>query len=204
MSLRVAKRGIVGEDGAQALTEFVLIIPVVLLFFFVMIQSVVILLTSQLCNYAAYVAARSYSVHENIEGPAGATTIATRAAALALAPGARLVPGEVFGLPVGTLSSLLPDWVPGRCVAELGEGWWVAENIRLNNSVGGGGVICTEKRKPDQVDVDLSYPQPIFIPGLAELWAFVAGDKGIHHSLSELRSGLCLAWKRMKPRRQPA
>ncbi len=46
------------DDGGQALTEFVIVIPIVLLFFFAMVQYFSIVQATQLENYAAFVAAR--------------------------------------------------------------------------------------------------------------------------------------------------
>ncbi len=189
MNRRIQGSSIVKDDGAQALTEFAIVIPIVLLFFFAMLQYFSVVQASQLGNYAAYVAARSYAVHAAVDGVDQAKQMATTAAALALAPIARLVPGELSGLPVGSLSSLLPNWMPGKQLAEIGEGWWVAKNIRLNSSIGGGSITFTKSGSPQQIDVAINYPQPIYVPGLAELWNFVTGER-IYHSLQPLSQGL--------------
>jgi len=189
MNRRIQGSGIAKDDGAQALTEFAIVIPIVLLFFFAMLQYFSIVQASQLGNYAAYVAARSYAVHAALDGVDQAKQTATTAAALALAPIARLLPGEVFGLPIGSFSNLLPDWMPGQQLAEIGEGWWVAENIRLNSNKGGGSITFTKSGSPQQVDVAINYPQPIYVPGLAGLWDLVTGER-IYHSLQPLSLGL--------------
>jgi hypothetical protein len=178
--------GVIGDQRAIALTEFAIVIPVILFFFLVLIQYVVIVQTAQLCNYAAYVAARSYAVHAKnpAEGPSVATDLATNAAALALAPVARMVPGEFFGINVN-LPSELPNF-PGSNVGNIWIGWQTAL-VRLQDI--GSISISPDSGNSQLVDVEIDYPQPIFIPGLAELWSIMGGEKGIHTSLSNLSGG---------------
>jgi Flp pilus assembly protein TadG len=186
MKSRVFNLSIIKDDRAVALTEFAIVIPVLLLFFLMMVQYVVIVQTTQLCNYAAYVAARSYAVHANnpVEGPGVATDLATKAAALALAPVARLAPGELIGVG-SSVTGQLPNF-PGNHVMEILEGWGTAL-VRLKNV---GSITFATNGSPEQVNVAINYPQPIFIPGLTELWAITGGEKGIHRSLSGLSTGL--------------
>jgi len=186
--------GIVRNDAAQALTEFAIVIPVVLMFYFAMLQWVQIVQTAQLVNYAAYAAARSYAVQWAIDTSSDKSTAvshATDAAALALAPVARLVPGEVLSAPALVSLSAFPDFV------SLGYGFLVAREVRLNPQFGGSIAITTETAvgSLQQVDVLIHYPQPIYMPGLSELWGIVGGstlDKGsdIHADLKSLSAGL--------------
>jgi hypothetical protein len=184
---RIQFRGLFSNENGQALTEFAIIIPVVLLFFLAMVQYLLIVRTSQACNYAAYVAARVYAVRESVDGAAKAKEKATDAAAIALAPVARLVPGELGPLP--SPSGSLPGGFPLSGAAKLAEGYLIAKHVRLNSSVGGGGVTITVGGNPKQVDVQIAYPQPIYLPGLAELWGLVAGER-IYTSMKPLRQGL--------------
>jgi Flp pilus assembly protein TadG len=187
--LRQRVAAMLAEDRGNAMTEFVIVIPVVLLFFFSILQYYEVVKASQLANYAAFVAARTYAVRDSIEGDDQAKKTATKAAALAMAPVARLVYNEAGGL--GPISQFLPGGFPSlfNNVARIGEGFLTAQ-IRLDESIGGGKVDITTSGNPKQVDVQINYPQPIYVPGLAEFWALVAGDKGIHHSLSSLRTNL--------------
>jgi len=190
MKNRASISGIIKDDRAQALTEFAITIPVILLFFFMFLQYFVIVRTSQLANYAAFVAARSYAVHATVDGATEAKDMATKAAAMAFAPVASLEPGEVAGIG-GSLSGLVPSGLPSifSSAADLVEGYFVAYKIRLNSSIGGGSVNISTNGSPPQIDVEINYPQPVYIPGLAELWALVAGNK-IYTSLKPLHQGL--------------
>jgi hypothetical protein len=64
---------------------------------------------------------------------------------------------------------------------------------RLNNSSwgGGGGVSISNSGSglTEEVDVTVQYPQPMFIPGMASMWNFVAGDT-FSTSISPLGKGL--------------
>jgi hypothetical protein len=172
--------GVVKDDSAQALTEFVIVIPVVLLFFCAFLQYLVVVRASQLANYAAYAAARSYAVHASVDGEEEARKTAVSAAALAMAPVAHLVPGEIAG---GTFTHFRTG------LLGLAEGFIVARFVRFNPHFGGSVEIATAG-KPLQVDVNINYPQPIYIPGLAELWAITGGSTDIHSDLRSLSEGL--------------
>ena len=190
MNLRKSGPGIVRDDRAQSLTEFAIVIPIVLLFFFAMLQYVAIVQAYQVGNYAAYVAARSYAVHAALSihetgDDARAVEFATRAAAMALAPIARLMPGEITALGYD-----LADFeLTGSHEEQLIKGYLVARNLRLNASQLGGGVSIHTSGNPKQVDVEINYPQPIYVPGLVELWNYIGGQK-IFTGLESLREGL--------------
>jgi hypothetical protein len=187
------------DDRAQALTEYVIIIPIVLLFFFAFLQYFAIVRASQLANYAAYAAARSYAVHDSVDGDSTAADVAKKAASLAMAPVAGLAAGEAAGLPFSP-SSLIPSDFPSGLsgLANIALGYATAYYVRFDGTIGGGSVNCTNEgtqtepdgsNPPKQVDVTINYPQPIFLPGLAEAWSIVAGD-GLYNSMKPLRQGL--------------
>jgi hypothetical protein len=185
-------RAIATDDSAVALVEFSLVIPVVLLTFLALLQYLVVVQTAQLVNYAAYAAARVYAVRAAVDGAEAAAGKAKKAAALVLSPVGRLAPGELFGFG-GSATQLLPDDSPQvlKSFVKLGEGYVVANWLRLS-SAGGGSVTITTNTAAGltQIRVDVSYPQPIYMPGLTELWTLVSGEKGIHRSLKPLREGL--------------
>jgi hypothetical protein len=171
---------ILKEDSGLALTESVIVMPIILLFFFAMLQYVVIARTAPLVNYAAYAAARSYAVHASVDGSSKAANTAHEAAALALAPVAGLVPGEIKGLSLPTFSTPL---------LRIGEGYFVAY-ARLSKYIGGSITIKTNSTDPAQIEVEVLYPQPIYMPGLNELWSFVSGTNTINKDLYSLGKNL--------------
>ncbi|MEI8120845.1 MAG: TadE/TadG family type IV pilus assembly protein [bacterium] len=178
MNLRKNGPGIVKDDRAQSLTEFAIVIPIVLLMFFAMLQYVAVVQAHQVGNYAAYVAARSYAVYHDEDK-------ALSAAAMAFAPIARLMPGELtaLGYDLGAFE------LTGSGLEKLVKGYVVAKNLRLNSSILGGKLSISTSGDPKQVDVEIIYPQPIYVPGLVELWNLVAGEK-VFTSLKSLREGL--------------
>jgi len=95
----------VRDDGGQALTEFVIVIPIMLLFFFAMLQNFADFQASQLGNYAAFMAARVYSVDDAVDS-GGSQQKALRAASWAMAPVASPVAGE-FGMGMTGSTGLL-------------------------------------------------------------------------------------------------
>ena len=179
-------RSVWRDTRGQALTEFAIIIPIVLLFFLAILQYLQIFRASQHVNYAAFVAARTYSVHASVDGTEEATRLALDSAALALAPVAKPAPSEFLGL--GSLSA------GNSKLAKLLEGFLVARYIRLNPKIGGGSLTVTKgkfsRNSPVQVDVEIQYPQPIFIPGLAELWRLVGDGAEMGADLEALNDGL--------------
>jgi hypothetical protein len=192
MKQRPLQWNVFRDDGGQAITEFVIVIPILLLFFFAMLQYFANVQASQLGNYAAFVAARVYAVRASIDAN-DAKDKAQKAAAMVLAPIARPVPGEIggdtavssiVGTSLNTLQSVL-----GSKFANYITGYGMAEYVRLNSSLLGGSVTITNEGSPKQVDVIINYPQPVFIPGLAGLWNFVAGDK-VYYGMKSLRKGL--------------
>jgi hypothetical protein len=206
MKLGFIKWNAVRDEGGQALTEFVIVIPIVLLFFFAMLQHVADFEASQLGNYAAFMSARVYAVNYSVDS-AGAQQKAMRAACWALAPVAGPAPGEVnkvlgglfFGGSSATqsiLSSIMDftgfaGWrgslVP-QLAGNLAVGYTFAEYFRFG-ILGGKVQNSPPQGSPARIDTLIYYPQPVFIPGLAEMWDFVAGNK-IYYSLKNLRAGL--------------
>ncbi len=66
----MSRLGIVEDDRAQALAEFVLVIPVILLLFMLILQYFVVVQVTQLGNYAAYAAARVHAVRSSWDSAA--------------------------------------------------------------------------------------------------------------------------------------
>jgi len=180
MRRRLFGQGMLRDQTGVALTEFAIVMPVLLLFFFAMVQFNSIVQAAMLGDYAAYVAARSYAVQEAVDAK-GAEDTARNAAAMALAPVAELMPGEIG--PIGSITfGLVSSFLGGP--GKLLDGYFTARYIRLaatNFSVDSEGT-------PKQVQVKITYPQPIFLPGLAGMWNLVAGPS-IASSLSPLASG---------------
>lgn len=191
MRIRNGIKGIATDDEAQALAEFVIVVPVIFLVFMLMIQYLWIVHVAQLGSYAAYVSGRVYAVRECLDEN-DAKDKAEFAAALALAPVASLAPGEFMGAGIGNLSDALSGVTPAAFsnVLSLAEGYAVARYVRLQEDAGGGSITIEKSGSPAQVDVAINYPQPIFIPGLAELWRIVGGEKDIFSDLKPMSDGL--------------
>ncbi|MDR3457095.1 MAG: pilus assembly protein [Verrucomicrobiae bacterium] len=168
--------GLLRDERAVALTEFAIVMPVVLLFFLVMLQYFAALRAAQLGNYAAYVAARSYAVRHSQPD-------ALTAAAMALAPTAKFVPGEAGG---GGGSGILSQ-VMGDKAGDYAAGL-AAAYVRLQ------GNAFSAKKDPingsslQQASVVINYPQPIYAPGLKPLWNMLAGPD-INTKLAPLAGG---------------
>jgi Flp pilus assembly protein TadG len=181
---------VIKDDRGQALTEFAIVIPIILLFFLAMLQFFADFQASQLGNYAAFEAARVYAVDDPVDS-GGSKNEALQAAALVLAPIARPAPDEIGGpTSVGSLITGLLSDVMGNSLVNYGVGYAMAKYVRLNSSVLGGSVnVAHSGGSPDQVNASINYPQPIFVPGLAGLWNLVMGDN-VYVSMKDLRTGL--------------
>jgi Flp pilus assembly protein TadG len=199
MKQRRLRWKIIPDDSGQALTEFVIVIPIVLIFFFAMLQYFSIVQATQLGNYAAYVAARVYAVNASFDST-NAPATAQKAASIVMAPIARPVPNEIggdtaFGNEVSGVISALNGigGTFGYDITRFGEGYVMAQYVRYNSDLLGGGVTCSltnfASGSPTQVVVQISYPQPIYMPGLTSLWKFLGGSN-IYASLSSSSAGL--------------
>ncbi|MEI6970806.1 MAG: hypothetical protein WCL44_04750 [bacterium] len=188
--------GLKANDKAQALAEFVLVFPVIVLVFLLMLQHLIIVQASLVGNYAAYAACRVYAVQASIDKEE-AKEKAIKTAALVYSPVSRLMPGEV-GLPSGGLDSCLPagtqaaleSVVPLGTVLSLVEGYVVARYIRLNEDVSGGSIKIETSGNPAEVVVEINYAQPVLIPGLSELWKVTGGGRDIAKDLAPMADGL--------------
>jgi hypothetical protein len=186
MKRRPLQWKIFADDRGQAMTEFVIVIPIILLFFFAMLQYFAIVQASQLGNYAAYVAARVYAVRASLDAN-DAKDKAQKAAAMVLAPIASPMPGELsFGGSVPGLGSII-NALMGNEATKYVTGFGMAQYARFG--ILGGSISNNVGGNPKQVDTTINYPQPIFVPGLASMWNFVTGDK-IYYSMKPLRQGL--------------
>jgi Flp pilus assembly protein TadG len=191
---------IIPDEGGQALTEFVIVIPIMLLFFFAMIQYFSIVQASQLGNYAAFVAARVYAVNESFDST-NAPDEATKAASIVLAPIARPALNEIggdttFGNDISSVMSSLNSINGGKLLADartFGEGYAMAKYARFNSDILGGSVSCSLEAynggTVTQVVVNINYPQPIYVPGLTGLWKMLGGQN-IYASLNPQAAGL--------------
>ena len=170
------------DDRAQALTEYVVIIPLVLFVFFAMLETLVIAQTAQLANYAAFSAARSYATsyskfkretNSADQAKDKATDRAKNAALMVMAPVSHAQVGEGLQLwnPIRNAMS-----GAGQTVYEfygLAEGFAVALIYRMKE--------FTVTAPPDEgsdgsptsvVKVSFEYLVPMTIPGFAEMWDF--------------------------------
>ncbi|MBI3869701.1 MAG: pilus assembly protein [Verrucomicrobia bacterium] len=176
------------DECGAAMTEFAITCPVILFFFLVMLQFLQIVRASQHVNYAAYAAARAYSVHESVDGKNGAQDAAEEAAAIALAPVARLLPKELPLIGGIRIPENLPGFAQQSGDFVMG---YLAAKLRLDDTYGlGGSVKISLSGNPRQVDVLINYPQPIFIPGLVELWAYIRPGDSAFGSMKPLHKGL--------------
>jgi Flp pilus assembly protein TadG len=186
MKRRPLQWNVFRDDGGQALTEFVIVIPIILLLFFAMLQYFAIVQAAQLGNYAAFVSARVYAVRASIDAN-DAKDKAETAAALALAPIAGPAVGELtVGGNVPALGGIL-NALMGNAATKYLTGFAMAKYARFGTL--GGSISNSVNGSPKQVDTTINYPQPIFVPGLAGMWNFVTGDK-IYYSMKPLRQGL--------------
>jgi hypothetical protein len=168
---------------------------VILFFFAVMVQILLIAQAAHLGNYAAYAAARVYAVRASWDSDA--EDYAKKAAALAYAPVSAVIPGEVFGM--GSPSALLSG-VGSSTLSKLAsvmEGFGMAYLVRLTSA--GGGEVSIERSgsgATEQVDVNLTYACPVWIPGLRELWQLATTERSedldfdkMKHDLEPLAPG---------------
>ncbi len=191
MGLITGCRRVVRDDHAQAMTEFVIVIPVILLVFFLMIQYFSIVQASQMGAYAAYCAGRVYAVRASWD--TNAMDYAEKAACLAYAPVTKLAPGEAPGSDyVGNLANEFTGVLPGVLgdAAKLAEGYFLAKYVRLNEYVGGGSISISKGGDPEAVNVELNYAYPIFVPGLRNLWELTGGEKNMKEDLKSLGEDL--------------
>ena len=173
MKQRPLQWNVVQDDGGQAMTEFVIVIPIILLFFFAMLQYFATVQASQLANYAAFVSARVYAVRASVD-PKDAQSKALMAASMVMAPVASPMPGEipVVGDDLGMVNSTLSQYIPAG-LTKYFEGLAFAYFVRFQ--VLGGSVSNTVNG--NQVDCTISYPQPIYVPGLSAMWNMLSTDK---------------------------
>jgi hypothetical protein len=189
MKRRPIQWNFLSDDGGQALTEFVIVIPIILLLFFAMLQFFADVEAAQLGNYAAFMSARVYAVDNSVDS-SGSQDKAQKAAAWALAPIAGPAPGEanLGGIVPGV--GTLVNFISGFKAGKIALGYATAEYGRFG-VLGGSVSNNVEGSSPpqQQVHTTINYPQPIFVPGLASMWNFVTGDK-IYYSMKPLRQGL--------------
>ena len=168
------------DDRAQAMAEFVIIIPVVLFLFFSMLQSMLVARTALLTNYAAFAAARSYATSFSLffgeSGDANqahddATAQAKDAALLVMAPVSHAQSGEAMMVwkPIRSTMKSMPQVV--QRFYGIAEGYVTAMIYRMkgfNLTLDGAADSPTSV-----VKVEFDYLVPISIPGFAEMWNYL-------------------------------
>jgi hypothetical protein len=188
MKRRPLQWNVVRDDGGQAMTEFVIVIPIILLFFFAMLQYFATVQASQLANYAAFESARVYAVRASVDAK-DAQSKALMAASMVMAPVASPMPGEIpaVGADLSMANSTLSQYIPAGMVKYF-EGLAFAYFVRFQ--VLGGSVSNTING--NQVDCTINYPQPIYVPGLSAMWNFLSADKTktINTDTASLENGL--------------
>lgn len=188
MKRRPLQWNVVRDDGGQAITEFVIVIPIILLFFFAMLQYFAIVQASQLADYAAFESARVYAVRASVNKQ-DAQSKALMAASMVMAPVASPAVGEipVAGDYLTMANSKLGNFIPSG-MTKYFEGLAFAYFVRFQ--VLGGSV--SNSVNGSQVDCTINYPQPIYVPGLSGLWNFLSKDKNetINTDTLELENGL--------------
>ena len=158
------REGFFKDDRGVALTEFVMVIPIVLLLFFAMQQYYVIVRTTQLTNYAAYTAARSYSVRiKATQAPKdyiSAKSAAQSAAAEAMSPVATF--SRLPGSSGSGLTTLAANFATAKVMFSTLPGIFSATTGKVGSH--------------DQAVVTINYPQPINVPIFSSIWNFVTGQ----------------------------
>ncbi len=191
-------RNIIKDDAAQAMTEYVIVIPAVLLMFFATIQTGVIIQSAQLANYAAFAAARSYATsyskfkHENggdaDQAHDDARKRAKNAAALVMAPVSHAQNGEGLAIwqPIrDSVANFSPPLV--QDAVAMVEGFLVASLYRIQ-----GFTIsrpASDASSTATVACSFEYWTPISVPGLVEIWNFMdrAGRGGEHRDTERMQ-----------------
>jgi hypothetical protein len=182
MTPRFKWKGLRRDESGVALTEFCIVIPVILILFMSMLQYLIILQTAQLGDYAAYTAARSYSVRAKADNqPDGVSAVdaARRSAAMALGPAARLAN---FGSGVaGSWLNGIEGLMGGSSLSSYVGGCAIADALlNLSGVFPQPQVVAVGSHF--QAVVAINYPQQINVPGLASLWNML-GENGPQPSL---------------------
>ena len=187
-----AKIGFGRDDAGVALTEFCIVIPVILLIFLAALQSWENIQSAELGDYAAYTAARTYSVRinagqvnnpDNLPDGINPQDAARQSAAMALAPVARLAQGGSGAM--GSALNVLQSLMGGSSFTSFTYGFAVAYNI-----LQGVNFSATVQKYGSgshlQSIVTINYPQQINVPGFASLWNFSLSQtpKGPYHNIS--------------------
>ena len=189
MNERKTNGGIIKDDRGVALTEFVIVIPIILLLFLAMLQYFEIVQSAQLGNYAAYAAARSYSVRilaKNAPDGYSADSAAKYSAALALAPVAGLASvssgsmggglGSSLSSGLSSLSSVMGSDKFGKLIKGAGMAGFF---LSLPNafSANKGTVGSLDSSQFASADIAINYPQQINLPVFSYIWNFLGGTK---------------------------
>ncbi len=180
MTYRRRLVGIFRDARAQAMTEYVLVMPVVLLLFFAMLQTMYTAKASQLTTYAAFAAARSYATSfSKFLAETGDASQAQDKAEKRAKDAALLVMAPISHAQVGEAVEL---WNPMRAAVKgspqivqqfygIAEGYVTAMIYRMKNfSVSRSGAADDPTAV---VRVRFDYLAPIMIPGFSEMWNYL-------------------------------
>lgn len=173
------------DEKGQALVEFAIVIPIILLAFCTLIQFCLIARTTHLGHYAAFMAARTYAVRSSWDKHA--REAAKKAAALAYAPLSKPTRVEA-DLLEGSVGGVFPGigGIQGKYLENFWEGLLTAYSVRLNPAVGGGSLGVVTAGEPRQVNIELNCAYPLAVPGLSGLWP----RGGMRRDISPLAEGL--------------
>lgn len=182
MNKRLKHQGIVRDDRAVALTEFCIVMPVVLFLFLAILQYFENVRAAQMVNYAAYVAARSYAVlHDQDKAKTSAVMVLAPISNNTSLPGNSSLGGALSGLDsfFGQLAGAIPG---GQSAAVYAKGLVSAEGSLLlgSFSVSSNQISGTSLA---QVSVAIDYPQFINIPGFAGFWKMFSQNELLPPSL---------------------
>ena len=183
MSKGALRPAFLRDVRAQALTEFVLVMPIILFFFLALVQYLMVAQASQLGNYAAYAALRSYVVH--MDGENDPETMAQLSAAMIYSPISNPFPREddayashIAGVTdhemnmAGTrphMASILRDMLyPFADIAWARLGFH-QRGLELH-------APPPEHAALNQRTLILTYYLPLWLPGFRSLWNFIAGE----------------------------
>ncbi len=175
---------ILRDERAQAMTEYVIIIPIVIFVFAAALQTMFVAQAAQLANYAAFSAARSYATkysqfkqkdaaHDPNTAHQEAMDKAQIAATLVMAPVSHAVTGE-------SISIFQPLRAAGAGAGKAVESFYgVLEGFTIAFIFRMKEFNITQLEPPEDdndgaiIVCTFDYMCPLAIPGLAEMWNYL-------------------------------
>lgn len=187
-------RRLAAATEAQALTEFVIVIPIVLLMFFAALQTLVVARCVAMSDYAAFAAARSFATmfakfeRDGMNASAAYAQAEARAqlvACMALAPvstginpylsGFDEVPDSwIDSLRMSPAGPLVGTSVPAHLRQQITEGFIVALTMRVHDfEITPSLAALATDSSTEEIRASFEYMVPVTIPGLMEIWRFL-------------------------------